>query len=246
MSRYTSTCFDHKFIFVALVFRSAPKSRRAFSSDQRSFFFLSFLSFFFGNFIYWQTGPKAGERIKVLGHDYGRQHLNFAIWRQLAATAAAIATTSSSKSKMLFEYDATMKLPPSLLMGMKLKRIQLLKNINISSTLQEVRVPPPPSPINPIKLTSQGYNANGSPKRRTEQKQTTDYRLVFVCCLLLQIASCRCVCRWVVGCPCVYAIQKGIDCGAYTKERKRRQERENWPENIILTTFIFLLRLLRL
>lgn len=66
MSRYTSTCFDHKFIFVALVFRSAPKSRRAFSSDQRSFFFLSFLSFFFWKFHLLTDGAESRGENKSL------------------------------------------------------------------------------------------------------------------------------------------------------------------------------------
>lgn len=58
----------------------------------------------------------------------------------------------------------------------ELKKIQLLENISPPSfsrtpKTHSLSLSFPTSPLNPIKLTSQGYNANGVPKGR---KQKTD------------------------------------------------------------------------
>ena len=88
-----------------------------------------------------------------IGHDYGQQHLNFAIETN----------------------DATMK--RFLMDG--LKKIQLSENISHPSSRVLPQIlslsfhlsHPTSSLLNPIKLTSQGYNANGVPKRKKTENR---------------------------------------------------------------------------
>lgn len=141
--RYTLPCADHKFIL-------PPPSPLFFSSN-------ALLLYHDSKFHLLTDGEK--DKKKVLGHDYGRQRLNFCHW-----TKKKKRWTTGDRRR---HYIQLWRNNEAFVVGMILRRIQLSENINNFH-------PPGTFPpcrmssivINPIILTSQGYNANATPKRR--------------------------------------------------------------------------------